>query len=103
MEWAHGANITAIQIYNDSQLVINQVQGTYAVHSEGLRPYADSVRRWKEKFSHFTISLDSRKDNQQADRREKIASRDTRNEEGIPIEEFSKPEETSLIQSLQPA
>lgn len=36
MEWAHRANITALQIYNDSQLVVNQVQGTYAVHSEGL-------------------------------------------------------------------
>lgn len=33
----------------------------------------------------------------------KIASKETRNEEGIPVEELSIPEETCLIQPLQPA
>lgn len=36
MTWAHKANKTALSAYSDSQIVVTQVQGTYAIHSKSL-------------------------------------------------------------------
>lgn len=47
LEWAHTANMKALKIFSDSKLVVNQVHGTYAVHSEGLQSYANKARQWK--------------------------------------------------------
>lgn len=44
MKCAHAANITVLKVFSDSQLVINQVQGTYAVHSENLQPYVEKAK-----------------------------------------------------------
>lgn len=38
MKWAHRASIKALSIYSDSQIVVNQVQGTYVVHSKSIWP-----------------------------------------------------------------
>lgn len=81
LKLAHDANITALNVYNDSQLVINQVQGTYAVHSGNLQTYVEKVKQWKDRFNPFNLSLIGRKDNQTVDSLAKIASGETPNEE----------------------
>lgn len=103
IEWAHGANIMALEVYRDSQLVVNQAQGTYTVQLEGLQSYVEKARQWKEKFNPFTLSLIIRRDNQQEDRLAKITSGKTQKEEGIPVEmETTISKVSHLIQYVQP-
>lgn len=102
MEWAHVTNIKALKIFSDSQVVVNQVQDTYAIHSESLQPYVNKARQWKQRFKPFRLSLISRRDNQTSYRLAKIASRETQNEEGISIKTITSSMETCLIQPIQP-
>jgi ribonuclease HI len=39
LEIAHNMGLTAVSIYGDSQLIINQLLGTYTVKKQGLLPY----------------------------------------------------------------
>ena len=49
----HG--VTDLEIFNDSQVPVRLVDGTYKVRQEHLRPYVDSI--WEQGENLSTVSL----------------------------------------------
>ncbi|XP_073016849.1 uncharacterized protein [Primulina eburnea] len=66
-----GAN--RVLIFSDSQLVAQQMKGTYDVKDEKLIEYAQEVDRVREKFTEITFEQIPRKENEKADTLAKMA------------------------------
>jgi ribonuclease HI len=62
-----------VLIFGDSQLVIRQVEGTYAVRAEHLKPYLERLRALCGEFQEVRWSWVPREENQRADELTKIA------------------------------
>lgn len=56
-----------VRVYADSELVVMQLKGEYAVKSPRLRPLFMEARRLKGEFDRFTICHIGREKNAQAD------------------------------------
>ncbi|GKV36660.1 hypothetical protein SLEP1_g44766 [Rubroshorea leprosula] len=64
----------SIRIFSDSQLVVNQVNGSCDIRDPQLNRYASMVNRIKSSFISFQIDKILRADNRRADELSKLAS-----------------------------
>ncbi|XP_071926285.1 uncharacterized protein [Coffea arabica] len=64
----------SIEVYSDSQLIVNQVGGSYEVKEEPLRRYVAKVRELETQFKLFTLKQVPRSQNKRADALSKLAS-----------------------------
>ncbi|KAL0292121.1 UNVERIFIED_CONTAM: hypothetical protein Sangu_3256900 [Sesamum angustifolium] len=62
-----------IVIYSDSQLVVNQIQGSYEAREEKMVKYLLKAKEMLNKFEESSVQV-SRIDNVGADRLDKLAS-----------------------------
>lgn len=60
--------IEVIEIYGDSQLVINQVLGKFKIKQHILQVYHKKIKHLLSKFKSYKITWVSRKQNQEADK-----------------------------------
>src|SRR4051812_35340321 len=67
MKIAHGLGIKNLEAYGDSQLIVCQVQGLYAVRKPDLIPYYEATMRLAQKFKNFYVEHLSRRQNAHAD------------------------------------
>ena len=63
-----------LNVFGDSQLVINQVNNIYQTRDEKLLPYKHMVGDMKNYFSHITFQKIPRTDNKAADAMATLAS-----------------------------
>jgi len=56
-----------IQVYSDSQLLVNQLNGSYKVKSSNLEPLFQQVQQLRAKLANVHILYTSRKNNRIAD------------------------------------
>ncbi|XP_027166642.1 uncharacterized protein LOC113766677 [Coffea eugenioides] len=64
----------SIEVYSDSQLIVNQVGGSYEVKEEPLRRYVAKVHELRTQFKVFTLKQVPRSQNKRADALSKLAS-----------------------------
>ncbi|XP_071907810.1 uncharacterized protein [Coffea arabica] len=64
----------SIEVYSDSQLIVNQVGGSYEVKEEPLRRYVAKVRELETQFKLFMLKQVPRSQNKRADALSKLAS-----------------------------
>jgi ribonuclease HI len=66
----HAAKLSArrLEIFTDSDLMVNQMMGMYKVKNTGLRPYWEQARRLVEGFDSVKIRHVPRAQNSRADR-----------------------------------
>ena len=57
----------AINVFMDSQLVVEQMNGNYKVKSENVKPLYTEVRRIADQFKSFSIKYIPRLQNKKAD------------------------------------
>ena len=67
-EQSFGIRAEEVQIYTDSELLTRQINGSYRVKSEGLKPLFLEVMALKRRFAAFSINHVSREKNKEADR-----------------------------------
>src|SRR3954470_17409084 len=67
MKIVHGLGIKNLEAYDDSQLIVCQVQGLYAVRKPDLIPYYKATMRLAQKFKNFYVEHLPRRQNAHAD------------------------------------
>lgn len=82
MKLAHSLEVTHLQAYSDSQLVVKHFSGEYDQKEERLRAYAMEVRTLAREFEVFDLIGISREDNGRADALSRLATGDDRSLEG---------------------
>ncbi|XP_074590619.1 uncharacterized protein LOC141846475 [Curcuma longa] len=65
---------TRVIIHSDSQLVDQQIKGTFEIRNERLKRYAEAVGKLKAEFQEVVVQKVPRADNQRADYLAKLAS-----------------------------
>ncbi|KAH9327817.1 hypothetical protein KI387_043751 [Taxus chinensis] len=68
MHWAIKKKIKNLQVFGDSELIVNQVKGQHAAKNDLLRCYKNRVCDLMEDFEGFGIKAIPRKENQATDR-----------------------------------
>src|SRR5437588_2793143 len=66
LQLAHRLGVRKLQVYGDSELVVNQLRGEHEVRSNDLIPYFDSALQMAEQFEGFYIGHVPRQDNTHA-------------------------------------
>src|SRR3954464_6236154 len=66
MKIAHGLGIRNLEAYGDSQLIVCQVQGLYAVRKPNLIPYYEATMQLAQKFKNFYVEHLPRRQNTHA-------------------------------------
>ncbi|XP_071913979.1 uncharacterized protein [Coffea arabica] len=74
MEMARKLGVRSIKVYSDSQLIVNQVWGSYEVKEGPLRKYVAKTRELKGQFEQFALEQIPRSQNRRADALSKLAS-----------------------------
>nr|XP_027102811.1 uncharacterized protein LOC113724067 [Coffea arabica] len=74
MEMARKLGAESIKIYSDSQLIVNQVLGSYEVKEGPLRKYIAKMHELMDQFKQFTLEQIPRSQNKRADALSKLAS-----------------------------
>ena len=64
----HKLNIKELQVYGDSKLVINQVNGKWKVRNEKLKSIYEQVKKVQPFFTTISFEHVYRKDNKEADK-----------------------------------
>lgn len=67
LRFARESGAERVQVFADSQLLVRQMQGRYAVRSENLIPLYEEARRLAAGFRQFRISHVYREENAEAD------------------------------------
>jgi len=67
LEIAHNMGLNTLSIYGDSQLIVNQLLGTYTVKKEGLVPYFKKAKELMTRFADLKIQHVVRSQNEKAD------------------------------------
>ena len=67
LEIAHNMELNTLTIYGDSQLIINQLLGIYAVKKEGLVPYFQREKELMAMFDDLKVQHVVRNQNEKAD------------------------------------
>jgi ribonuclease HI len=67
LEIALNMRLDTLSIYGDSQLIVNQLAGTYAVKKEGLVPYFTRAKQLMAMFANLNIEHVVRSQNERAD------------------------------------
>ncbi|KAL0410689.1 UNVERIFIED_CONTAM: hypothetical protein Slati_3658600 [Sesamum latifolium] len=73
-ELALADGVKKIVIYSDSQLVVNQVRGSYEARDEKMAKYFVKAKNLLDKFEEASVVQVSRTDNAAADQLAKLAS-----------------------------
>ncbi|KAH9309157.1 hypothetical protein KI387_037068, partial [Taxus chinensis] len=68
LHWATKKGIKNLQVFGDSELIVNQVRGQHATKNDLLRNYKNRVSDLIEDFEAFNIVSIPRKKNEAADR-----------------------------------
>ncbi|MGI9534208.1 MAG: ribonuclease HI family protein, partial [Thermodesulfobacteriota bacterium] len=68
LEIAKSENLEKINVYTDSQLVANQVNGAWKVKDSDIKLLFNKTKDLISNFSHFTITHIRREYNSEADR-----------------------------------
>lgn len=76
LEEARRLGMKEIEVYLDSELVANQINGVYRVRDAALRILEREVRKRLEHFAHWVIKYIPREENSEADRLAREAVRD---------------------------
>ncbi|XP_071933203.1 uncharacterized protein [Coffea arabica] len=74
MEVARKMGAESLRIYSDSQLIVNQVLGSYEVKEDPLKRYAAKVHELRSLFSQFILEQVPRSQNKRADALSKLVS-----------------------------
>lgn len=72
---AHQMGAEDIQVYSDSQLIINQVQGEYLAKDDSMIQYLAVAQRLIKKIKNCKLTQIAREQNSQADALARIRSR----------------------------
>ncbi|GKV20257.1 hypothetical protein SLEP1_g30411 [Rubroshorea leprosula] len=88
---ANELKVEAIQIYSDSQLVVNQVNLVCEVVDPVMMKYATLVAELKSKFQKFHLSKIPRVENEQADSLSKFASDGNQSSRSVFVEILDEP------------
>ncbi|GKV06276.1 hypothetical protein SLEP1_g18175 [Rubroshorea leprosula] len=83
--------ISVIQVYNDSQLVVNQINSICEVVDPVMVKYAALVSELKCKFQKFCLSKIPRTENEQADSLSKFASNSSLSSRSVFVEVLDEP------------
>jgi ribonuclease HI len=76
LEEAQRLGTKEVEVYLDSELVVNQVNGVYRVRDTKLKTLEGEVRRRLGRFARWVISYIPREENREADRLAREAVRD---------------------------
>jgi len=68
LEAAQDMGATNLTVYTDSELMVRQLQGSYKVKSDLIRPLFDQVNKLRHQFGNCTILHVTRDKNEEADR-----------------------------------
>ena len=68
LQLLHKVKAEAIEVFRDSQLIINQLIGLYECKEDTLRIYYDECQRLLKEFLHFSFQHIPRAQNQEANR-----------------------------------
>ena len=71
---AHSLEVDQLEVYNDSQLVVRQIEDTYEAKSETMVLYLQKVRDLIKKFMQVQVKNVPRTENSRADALEKLAT-----------------------------
>ncbi|KAL0278040.1 UNVERIFIED_CONTAM: Retrovirus-related Pol polyprotein from transposon, partial [Sesamum radiatum] len=74
MRMAHETGARHLLAYSDSQLVVEQVEGTYEAKEESMIQYLQQIADLKTKFHHFQTIQIPREENAKADSLSKLTS-----------------------------
>ncbi|KAK0605075.1 hypothetical protein LWI29_022519 [Acer saccharum] len=97
-----------LEIYNDSQVVVNQILDEYQAREEHMIAYLDIAKRLLRKFIVYRISLIPREENEKANALSKLASATTSiRSKAIPVAHLIKPSiaesEEIMIAEIRPS
>ena len=95
-------NIKVLDIYSDSQLVVNQVMGEYQARGLKMVAYLNKTKDLLAQFDKYTLQQVPRDQNSNADALAKLASaKDANTLNIVPVEQLSMPsiqaEETTMV------
>ena len=68
LELAQELNVTSVEAFSDSELMVRQLNGAYRVKTPTLKPLYDEARNLGQSFDAFKIQHVPRSQNQEADR-----------------------------------
>ncbi len=68
LEEAKKLGAEAVECFSDSELIVKQMNGTYRIHSESLRPLAQKAMSLRQEFAEFSLRHVPRSRNKRADR-----------------------------------
>ncbi|KAL0444234.1 UNVERIFIED_CONTAM: hypothetical protein Slati_2146100 [Sesamum latifolium] len=74
MRMAHEACARHLLAYSDSQLIVNQIEGTFEAKEESMIQYLQQIKELKTSFDHFQIIQIPREENVKDDCLSKLAS-----------------------------
>ncbi|KAK0602972.1 hypothetical protein LWI29_000043 [Acer saccharum] len=97
-----------LEIFSDSQVVVNQVLDEYQAREEHMIAYLDIAKRLLRKFKVYRISQIPREENEKADALSKLASATTSiRSKAIPVAHLTKPStaesEEVMIAEIRPS
>lgn len=84
---ANEAGVDSLQVYGDSELVIRQMKGRYAVRKDHLQPLHEQAKELVTVFNAVEFEHLPREDNEQADELAEEAAQRSAGQELIPWEE----------------
>ncbi|MGH9488662.1 MAG: ribonuclease HI family protein [Terriglobales bacterium] len=73
LRYARQRGVERVRVYADSQLLVRQMQGLYAVKSVNLRPLFEQAQQLRREFVVFSIMHVYREHNREADRLANLA------------------------------
>ncbi|KAK0578322.1 hypothetical protein LWI29_008612 [Acer saccharum] len=100
--------VDELEIYSDSQVVVNQVLDEYEAREEHMIASLDIAKRLLRKFKVYRISQIPREENEKADALPKLASATTSiRSKAIPVAHLTKPStaesEEITIEEIRPS
>ena len=79
--------VESLNIYSDSHLVVNQVQGNYIAKDRCMMAYLDEVKAMSMKIKNFKICQIPKEENKQVDAMANLASNfDFISDRSVPLE-----------------
>ena len=89
---AHSLEVDQLEVYNDSQLVVRQIEDTYEAKSEKMVIYLQKVRDLLKKFALIQVKYVPRTETSRADALAKLATASQEDiGKSIPIEYLTEP------------
>jgi ribonuclease HI len=79
---AHKLGIREVEVNLDSELVVNQVNGTYRIRDAQLKTLEEEVKRLLGRYSRWVVRYIPRENNWEADRLAREAVRDKQRSSG---------------------